>query len=190
MGNIFNSTIVASLIAATTTMIGFFINGFITHRRDTRKELKQSYASIIASARSIRRTLIVFHEFNISFVNMMSIIRDGDASSMAELDIQKQAAFNYETKANDYRDILTTQQSQLDEAFFTLAGTEKNYLVKRWKNKLKDKDDKALQAAVEKILVYKEDPKTFDDAKYMVDAHFKKPLQTIQRICSERMQKL
>lgn len=118
------------------------------------------------------------------------MIRDGDASNMAELDIQKQAAFNYEIKANDYRDILTTQQGQLDKAFFTLAGTEKNYPLKRWKNKPKDKNDKALQAAVEKILSYKEDPKTFDDAKYTVDTYFQKPLRTIQKICSERMQEL
>jgi hypothetical protein len=171
-------------------MVGFFINSFISKRRNAQHELKKAYADIIASARSIRRTLIVFHEFNISFTNMILTIKDGDAINMTELDIQKQAAFNYEAMANKYRDILTEQQGQLDQAFFTLTGTEKGYLVKRWQNKSKDKNDKSLQSAVEKILSYKEDPKSIDDAKDTVDTYFKSPLQTIQKICSDRMQKL
>lgn len=190
MDKILNSTILAALIAAITTMLGFFINEYITRRRNEKQELKQAYGDVISSARNIRRTLIVFHEFNISFRSMMHMIRDGDASSITELEIQKQAAFNYEEKANSYRDILTTQQGQLDKAFFILIGTEKDHLIKRWKNKSKDRDDKALQSSIEKILSYKGDADTFDDAKYSVDTYFDKPLKNIQRICSGRMRKL
>ncbi|MCA9313833.1 hypothetical protein KDA08_05995 [Candidatus Saccharibacteria bacterium] len=190
MENFLNSTILAALIAAITTMLGFFINEHIARRRNEKQELKQAYGEVISSARNIRRTLIVFHEFNISFRSMMHMIRERDASSATELEIQKQAAFNYEEKANNYRDILTTQQGQLDKAFFILIGTEKNHLIKRWKNKPKDKDDNALQTAVEKILSYKEDADTFEDAKYSVDTYFDKPLKNIQRICSNRMRDL
>lgn len=183
---VIDTTLSAALVASITTILGFFINNHFSRSRKKKNDLRAGYYDLIAYSRNIRRTLIAFHEFDISFTNMAQIVREQDVENQSDLDISKKAAFNYEENANKYRDVLAEQQYKLDRSFFTIISIEKDYKIAKWRNKAKGEDDKRIQDAVNKVLSYNKSPKTIDNAKYEVDKYFEEPLTTLQEICTKR----
>ncbi|HYH75008.1 MAG TPA: hypothetical protein VD735_03525 [Candidatus Saccharimonadales bacterium] len=123
------SPLAVALITAISTLSGFFVNDLINRRRIRRQQLKSSYAELIASARGIRRTHIMLSDYEMTFSSVLDNIRDEDYSNPAELEVQKQTALNYDSRANEYRSLLIEQHEKIDKAYMLIATSERPYLI-------------------------------------------------------------